>query len=163
VATDLKAETINIEQTYDITKVRRKNLNGVSVMCTTIDTYISLSATVNINPLSFRNVFIIVSQKVTPDITEVAATLAIDLTDKKKITLPIDEVGNITRDPGCFTCKSELVDVPGAASLVYCAKCQRHSLKRNNTQNISTTVVIRDGKYCKQKFGKKKIKKFFEL
>jgi hypothetical protein len=75
----------------------------------------------------------------------VANTLALDLSDQKIIISSIEEVGTITRSNGCSTCKGDLTDVNGAAALLYCQKCQRHSLKKNMTNDISTTVSIKNG------------------
>lgn len=79
------------------------------------------------------------------DISEVTITLAIDLSDKKTIVSCIEEIGTITRSTGCSTCKGDLADVLGAAALVYCQKCHRHSLKKNINQDISTTLAIKHG------------------
>ncbi|CAF1381224.1 unnamed protein product [Rotaria sordida] len=126
--TDLAPNTFLTEHSYDLTHVRRKMFNGVPILSTTINTNISSS-----------------SIPVTADVSEVTTTLAIDLSDKKTIISSIEEVGTITRSNGCSTCKGDLTDVNGAAALVYCQKCQRHSLKKNIAHNISTTIAIKDG------------------
>jgi hypothetical protein len=41
--TDLPTDILKIENTFDITKVRKKNFNGSYILSTTIDTRISLS------------------------------------------------------------------------------------------------------------------------
>jgi hypothetical protein len=40
---DLPTDLLKIEQTYDITKVRKKTINGSVILSTSIDTNISLS------------------------------------------------------------------------------------------------------------------------
>jgi hypothetical protein len=47
VATDLDSNTILIDQSYNLTQVRRKMFNGVPILSTTINTNISPSMTVN--------------------------------------------------------------------------------------------------------------------
>jgi hypothetical protein len=47
VGMDLPVDILNVQQVYDITKVRKKTFNGSSILSTTIDTRISLSTVVN--------------------------------------------------------------------------------------------------------------------
>ncbi|CAF4906421.1 unnamed protein product, partial [Rotaria sp. Silwood2] len=47
VVIDLGTNTFSIEKSYDLTQVRRKMFNGVHILTTTINTYISLAMTVN--------------------------------------------------------------------------------------------------------------------
>lgn len=47
VTTDLTPNTLKIDQTYDLTQVRRKMFNGVPILSTTINSHISPSLTVN--------------------------------------------------------------------------------------------------------------------
>lgn len=63
-AIDLSTNTIETENSYDLTQVRRKIFNGVPVLMTTINTHIALSATVRkklnlmrLSGLFFRAVF----------------------------------------------------------------------------------------------------------
>ncbi len=54
MATDLPPNTLEIEKTYNVTKIRKKMLNGSSILSTTIDTNISSSNSVNkINYIDF--------------------------------------------------------------------------------------------------------------
>lgn len=76
-----------------------------------------------------------------------AATLALDLSDKRKVISSIEEIGPIIRSTGCSTCKGDLIDVTGVAALVYCSKCKRHSLKKNLNQDQSTAFVIKKGSF----------------
>lgn len=46
IGIDLPLETIEVEKTYDITKIRKKNFNSSIFLSTTVDTSISLSAIV---------------------------------------------------------------------------------------------------------------------
>ncbi|CAF4482160.1 unnamed protein product [Rotaria sp. Silwood2] len=128
VVIDLGTNTFSIEKSYDLTQVRRKMFNGVHILTTTINTYISLAMT-----------------SVTANISEVTTTLAIDLTDKKNIISTVEEIGTINRSSGCSTCKGVLTDVIGAAALVFCQNCQRHSLKKSINYDISTTLAIKNG------------------
>lgn len=53
--TDLSPNTLQVEQSYNITKIRKKILNGSIILSTTIDTNISISNSVNkINELHFQ-------------------------------------------------------------------------------------------------------------
>ncbi|CAF5031558.1 unnamed protein product [Rotaria sp. Silwood1] len=103
VVIDLAADTFLIENSYDLTQVRRKMFNGVHILSTTINTHISLAI-----------------MPVTANISEVTTTLAFDLTDKKNVISTVEEIGTINRSSGCSTCKGVLTDVNGAAALVFC-------------------------------------------
>ncbi|CAF3475451.1 unnamed protein product [Rotaria socialis] len=127
---DLKPDTICTEKTYVLTKVRSKKFNGSIILSTTIDTNISISM-----------------NEILPDISNIGTTLELDLNDNKTITTRIDEITDIHRMTACVTCKGDLVDVMGTTTLVYCGKCHRHSLKKNLSRNISTTIVIQIEKH----------------
>jgi hypothetical protein len=43
LAMDLSPETLKVQETYNITKVRKRIINGSTILCTTIDSHISLS------------------------------------------------------------------------------------------------------------------------
>ena len=49
IAMDLPADILKVENTFDITKLRKKNFNGSNLLSTTIDTRISLSNLVKKN------------------------------------------------------------------------------------------------------------------
>jgi len=57
------------------------------------------------------------------------------------------EFGPIERSINCTTCGGNLQEVPGATALMVCNKCNRHMLKKNSTQNIRTSIVLKNGKY----------------
>ncbi|CAF1287221.1 unnamed protein product [Rotaria sordida] len=127
IATDLPSDILQVEKTYDITKVHKKIFNGSFLLSTTIDTHISSSNTTII-----------------PDINDVAETMNINLSEKRTITTSISEVGEIRRSYSCLTCHGDLNEVKNVAALLYCEKCRRHILKVNVTQHISTTLVLKN-------------------
>ncbi|CAF1401513.1 unnamed protein product [Rotaria sordida] len=126
LAINLLPTEIEIEKTYDATKIRRKSLNGSYVLSTTVDTSISLSTT-----------------SVTPNIHDVEQTLSMNLNDRKTIITTIQEVGEIQRIYNCSTCQGNLNEVTSAAALLFCEKCHRHVLKANVTLHIATTIVLK--------------------
>ncbi|CAF1331231.1 unnamed protein product [Rotaria sordida] len=115
IAIDLPPGILQVEKTYDITKVYKNFFNGSFLLSTTIDTHISSSNTVS------------------------------KINEKRTITTSISEVGEIRRSYSCLTCHGDLNEVKNAAALLYCEKCRRHILKVNVTQHISTTLVLKNG------------------
>ncbi|CAF1217435.1 unnamed protein product [Rotaria sordida] len=86
-----------------------------------------------------------ITKTIIPDINDVAETMNINLSEKKRtITTSISEVGEIRRSYSCLTYHGDLNEVKNAAALLYCEKCRRHILKVNVTQHISTTLVLKN-------------------
>ncbi|CAF4051634.1 unnamed protein product, partial [Adineta steineri] len=126
VATDLGTNILAVEQTYNIKQLRRKFFNGMPILTSTINSNITLS-----------------NSSVTADLTNINHILNLDLSDKKSIITTIEEIGALNRSNTCSTCKDTLTSVDGAAALVYCQKCKRHSLKKNINYDISTSLSIK--------------------
>lgn len=68
-----------------------------------------------------------------------------DLTDVKSIRTSISELSPIERSFICNICTGTLKEHANRSALMICEKCKRYSLRKNNTETINTSIVLKNG------------------